>query len=80
MRSICTLLGCCEGKTFGSGGSVRYDGSNLARKREVVIVTVNHRLNAFGFLDLASLGGPRYAASGNVGMLDIVAPDRLGRL
>jgi para-nitrobenzyl esterase len=61
------------GYAVGSGGSVRYDGSNLARKHEVVVVTVNHRLNAFGFLDVSSIGGPRYADSGNVGMLDIVA-------
>src|SRR5258708_8652015 len=61
------------GYAVGSGGSVRYDGSNLARKHEVVVVTVNHRLNAFGFLDLSSLGGAKFADSGNVGMLDIVA-------
>ena len=61
------------GYAVGSGGSVRYDGSNLARKRDVVVVTVNHRLNAFGFLDLSSLGGAKFADSGNVGMLDIVA-------
>jgi len=60
------------GYAVGSGGSVRYDGSNLARKHDVVVVTVNHRLNAFGFLDLSSLGG-KFADSGNVGMLDIVA-------
>src|SRR5713101_4462078 len=61
------------GYAVGSGGSVRYDGSNLARKRDVGVVTVNHRLNAFGFLDLSSLGGAKFADSGNVGMLDIVA-------
>jgi para-nitrobenzyl esterase len=61
------------GYAVGSGGSVRYDGSNLARKRDMVVVTVNHRLNAFGFLDLTSIGGARFAGSGNVGMLDIVA-------
>src|SRR5262252_8593414 len=61
------------GFTVGSGGSVRYDGSNLARKREVVVVTINHRLNVFGFLDLAGIGGARYADAVNVGMLDIVA-------
>jgi para-nitrobenzyl esterase len=61
------------GYAVGSGGSVRYDGSNLARKREVVVVTVNHRLNAFGFLDLSGIGGARFADSGNAGMLDIVA-------
>ena len=61
------------GFSGGSGGNVRYDGTNLARKHDVVLVTVNHRLNAFGFLYLAKLGGEKYADSGNVGMLDIVA-------
>jgi para-nitrobenzyl esterase len=61
------------GYTVGSGGSVRYDGSNLARKRDVVAVTVNHRLNAFGFLDLSSIRGAKFADAGNVEMLDIVA-------
>src|SRR5260221_7456 len=61
--------GACD----APGASVRYDGANLARKRDVVVVTVNHRLNAFGFLDLSSLGGAKFADSGNAGMLDIVA-------
>ena len=61
------------GFSGGSGGNVRYDGSNLARKHDVVLVTVNHRLNAFGFLYLAKLGGEAFADSGNAGMLDIVA-------
>lgn len=61
------------GYAVGSGGSVRYDGSNLARKHDVVVVTVNHRLNAFGFLDLSTIGGAKFADSANVGMLDIVA-------
>jgi para-nitrobenzyl esterase len=61
------------GFLLGSGGSVRYDGSNLARKHEVVMVTINHRLNVFGFLDLSGIGGARYADAGNVGMLDVVA-------
>ena len=61
------------GFSGGSGGNVRYDGTNLARKHDVVLVTVNHRLNAFGFLYLAQLGGEKYADSGNVGMLDIAA-------
>ena len=51
-----------------------YDGTNLAHKHDVVVVTLNHRLNVFGFTYLA---GPRrknekYADSGNVGMRDIV--------
>jgi para-nitrobenzyl esterase len=60
------------GYNSGSGGSVRYDGSNLAAKRDVVVVTVNHRLGALGFLYLAGVGGEKYAESSNVGMRDIV--------
>lgn len=58
-----------------NGGSVNddlYDGTNLCRKGDVVVVTVNHRLNGFGFLYLGEIGGPKYAESGNVGMLDLV--------
>ena len=61
------------GYDVGSGGDVRYDGTNLAAKQEVVLVTVNERLNAFGFLYLAELGGDKYADSGNAGLLDLVA-------
>jgi len=39
----------------------------------VVCVSINHRLNAFGFSDFAAVGGEKYLHSGNVGMLDIVA-------
>jgi para-nitrobenzyl esterase len=60
------------GYTGGSDGAPTYDGTNLARKRDVVIVGLNHRLNVFGYLYLAELGGEKYADSGNVGMLDIV--------
>jgi para-nitrobenzyl esterase len=57
----------------GSGQELRsYDGESLARRGDAVIVSLNHRLGAFGFLDLSSYG-PQYQASGNVGMLDIVA-------
>jgi para-nitrobenzyl esterase len=61
------------GYTSGSGGFICYDGAQLARKHDVVTVTVNHRLTAFGFLYLAGLGGEKYASASNVGMLDIVA-------
>jgi para-nitrobenzyl esterase len=57
----------------GSGASPLYDGSNLARREDVVVVTLNHRLGLLGYLNLASLGGEAFAASGNAGMLDIVA-------
>ena len=52
------------GFTAGSGHDLlSYDGENLARRGDVVVITNNHRLNAFGYLDLAKLGGERYAAS-----------------
>ncbi len=61
------------GYARGSGGWIAYDGTNLAQHRDVVLVTVNHRLNAFGFLYLGGIGGEKFAGSGNVGMQDIVA-------
>ena len=61
------------GFSSGSGGFLIYDGRILAAKHDVVAVTVNHRLNAFGYLYLAELGGEKYARSSNIGMLDIVA-------
>jgi len=57
----------------GSGASPWYEGTNLARKGDVVVVTLNHRLGALGYLYLADLGGKEFADSGNVGMLDVVA-------
>ncbi len=50
-----------------------YDGENLSRNQDVVIVTHNHRLNVFGYLNLRGVGGGKYADSANAGMLDIVA-------
>jgi para-nitrobenzyl esterase len=61
------------GYAAGSGNATSYDGTNLARKQDVVLVSVTHRLNHFGFLYLADLFGEAYADSGNVGMLDCVA-------
>ena len=56
----------------GSGQElISYDGTNLARDHGVVVVSLNHRLNVLGFLDLSAFGA-RYAYSGNLGMLDIV--------
>jgi para-nitrobenzyl esterase len=54
----------------GSGSSNAYDGVRLA-KRGAVIVTVNHRLNAFGYMNLAKYG-EKYADSGVAGVLDMV--------
>ncbi|HMB74387.1 MAG TPA: carboxylesterase family protein [Gammaproteobacteria bacterium] len=56
----------------GSGDWLLYDGNRLAAKEDVVVVTVTHRLNAFGFLYLPELGGSEYAQASNVGMRDIV--------
>ncbi len=56
----------------GSGNSVFYDGKALAQKHGVVVVTVTHRLNVFGFLHLADIGGDRFRQSSNVGMQDLV--------
>jgi para-nitrobenzyl esterase len=61
------------GFTSGSGSYTIYDGANMARKHDVVTLTLNHRLNSFGFLYLPDLGGAKYANASNVGMLDIVA-------
>ena len=61
------------GFTSGSGSYSMYDGGNMARKHEVVTVTLNHRLNSFGFLYLAEIGGEKYAHASNAGMMDIVA-------
>ena len=60
----------------GSGGSPLYDGSNLAQRGDVVVVTVNHRLNAFGYLYLARLERQlgqtdTLKHSGNCGQLDL---------
>ena len=60
------------GFSSGSGGDSISEGSNLARKGDVVVVAINHRLNVFGFLQLGKEWGPDYASSGQAGMLDIV--------
>lgn len=60
------------GYTSGSGGWIMWDGENLARKQDVVVVTLNHRLNAFGYLYLAGFNNEKYASASNIGMLDIV--------
>jgi para-nitrobenzyl esterase len=60
------------GYTLGSGSWPLYDGSNLARRGDVVVVTVNHRLGVFGYLQLAHLD-PAEGAAGNAGILDLVA-------
>ncbi len=62
------------GYVAGSGQELRsYDGERLSRRGDVVVVSVNHRLGALGFLNLAEYDVRRYGASSNVGLLDLVA-------
>lgn len=63
----------CHGGGFatGSGSSPDNDGTNLARRGDVVVVTINHRLNVLGFANLSDCSSD-FAASGDAGMLDIV--------
>lgn len=60
------------GFTSGSGSSPIYHGSGLARRGDVVVVTINHRLNAFGFMYLDEIVGEKFTGSGMAGMMDIV--------
>src|ERR1700761_310768 len=60
------------GYTGGTSNQQVFDGGSLARKHDLVVVTVNHRLGALGFLDLSAFD-PAYASSGVVGMMDLVA-------
>jgi para-nitrobenzyl esterase len=61
------------GFTSGSGNYLIYDGTYLAKKEDVVVVSVTHRLNIFGFLHLADLGGEEWAGATNTGMQDLAA-------
>jgi para-nitrobenzyl esterase len=61
------------GYTAGSSCELpSYDGENLSQTGDVVVVSINHRLNVLGFLDLSAVDG-KYAQSANVGMMDVVA-------
>lgn len=57
----------------GTGSMLLYDGTRVARRGDVVVVTINHRLNVFGHCYLDHLLGEEAAGSANVGFLDIVA-------
>ena len=61
------------GYTSGSANLVALEGQHLVRTGDVVVVNVNHRLGALGYLDLSAFGGPELKSSANVGMLDCVA-------
>ena len=57
----------------GTGSMALYDGTNVARRGDVVVVTINHRLNVYGHCHLAGLAGEDFAGSANAGFLDVVA-------
>ncbi|HEX9512423.1 MAG TPA: carboxylesterase family protein [Puia sp.] len=64
-----------HGGGFSSGSSMEFpafDGESLSRSGDVVVVSINHRLNALGFLDLSAYGD-KYKYSANVGVMDIVS-------
>jgi para-nitrobenzyl esterase len=61
------------GFAVGSGSNPAYDGTRLAAAENVVVVSINHRLNVFGYLYLGEIAGDAFAQSGNVGVLDIAA-------
>lgn len=61
-----------RGYDSGAGSETMYNGANLARRGNLVVVTINHRLNIFGYLHLADIGGAEFAGSGVAGMLDAV--------
>lgn len=56
----------------GSGSDALYDGARLAARGDVVVITINHRLNAFGYLSLGQLMPEAYPDSGNAGQWDII--------
>jgi len=62
------------GFATGSGNGPGYDGAQLAKFGDVVVVTVNHRLASYGYLHLADLGAPEeFSHAGVCGMMDLVA-------
>jgi para-nitrobenzyl esterase len=71
-RGLRPVMVYLHGGSFAAGSGLESAGAiDLVREENVVVVSINHRLNVFGFLWLAHRD-PRYARSGNVGMLDIV--------
>lgn len=61
-----------RGFASGAGSETMFNGANLAKYCNVVVVTINHRLNVFGYLHLADIAGEAFTGSGNAGLLDIV--------
>ena len=69
------VLFWCHGGGFSSlsASTPAYDGTNLCNRGDVVVVNVNHRLNALGFAHMAEQGGEDFKHAGTAGMLDLVA-------
>jgi para-nitrobenzyl esterase len=70
------VMFCIHGGGFaiGSGNASLYDGAELARTADVVVVSVTHRLGALGYLDLVDVAAPaEFASAGVAGILDLVA-------
>jgi para-nitrobenzyl esterase len=61
------------GFSEGSARNTWYDGATLAGTGDIVVVSLQYRLGALGFLELAEIGGKDYAESGNLGILDQIA-------
>ena len=64
-----------HGGGFEAGSSIEhiaYEGENMSRRGDAVVVSINHRLNVLGYFDLSAFGS-EYANSGNAGMDDIIA-------
>jgi len=59
--------------SYGNGNAPRLRGSRLAARNDVVVVSVNQRLNIFGHLDLSAFSDGRFGQSGNAGTLDMIA-------
>jgi para-nitrobenzyl esterase len=65
-----------HGGGFTNGNGIEqdgYHGENFAKSKDAVFVSINHRLGPIGFTDLSGVGGEKYASSGNVSQLDIIA-------
>lgn len=60
----------------GTGSMPLYDGTRMARRGDVVVATINHRLNVFGHCYLGGVLGDEFAQSGNMGYLDLIASMR----
>lgn len=61
-----------RGYYAGAGSEPLYDGPALAERGDVVVISINHRLNVFGHLYLGEAGGETFAESGNAGLLDAI--------